>query len=138
VYSRSSGTNWPYEVIGDRWALAIVDALLDGPLRYGELSGAVAPIAPNVLASRLRHLERHGLVAADPYQERPRRLQYALTADGHRLAPVLSALRTWAGHLGHGPVPVHDACGTPTESTEWCPTCQQPVAPQPFEPVTWI
>ena len=44
------------DVLGDRWTLRVVDALLDGPRRFGELAGNVDGIAPNVLTARLRQL----------------------------------------------------------------------------------
>ena len=59
--------------VGDRWTLLLVEALLDGPLRFGDLQERLEGIAPNVLSERLRRLEREGLVLAEPYSERPRR-----------------------------------------------------------------
>src|SRR5205807_6857565 len=44
--------------VGDRWTLLLIAALLDGPLRFGELQDEVVGIAPNVLSQRLRQLER--------------------------------------------------------------------------------
>ena len=64
--------------VGDRWTLLIVDALLEGAKRYSDLAHAVDGIAPNILAARLRKLERDGLVVARPYSHRPRRLSYEL------------------------------------------------------------
>ncbi len=40
--------------IGDRWSLLIVDALLDGAQRFGELTDAVEGVAPNILSARLK------------------------------------------------------------------------------------
>ena len=107
------------ERVGDRWSLLLVEALLGGPRRFNELAEAVPGIAPNILTDRLRRLERERIVVATPYQQRPPRMSYALTADGRDLA---SALRL-AGRLGraHGPAaprphaePMrHGSCGTP-------------------------
>ena len=35
--------------VGDRWTLLLVEALLDGSRRFGELEAAVEGIAPNIL-----------------------------------------------------------------------------------------
>src|SRR5437660_1518138 len=43
--------------VGDRWSLLVVEALLDGPRRFGELGDALPGIAPNILTDRLRRLE---------------------------------------------------------------------------------
>jgi DNA-binding HxlR family transcriptional regulator len=41
------------ERVGDRWSLLLIEALLNGPRRFGELSEAVDGIAPNILSERL-------------------------------------------------------------------------------------
>ena len=68
--------------VGDRWTLLIVESLLAGPKRFGELNQDVEGIAPNVLTHRLRQLERNALIVGHPYSERPRRLSYELTVRG--------------------------------------------------------
>jgi DNA-binding HxlR family transcriptional regulator len=114
--------------VGDRWTLLLVEALLDGPRRFGDLQEQLPRIAPNVLAQRLRRLEGEGLVLAQPYSERPQRFVYELTASGHELAGALRLLADWgARHREPGEPPRHDACGTPVEARWWCPTCEQPV-----------
>jgi DNA-binding HxlR family transcriptional regulator len=110
--------------VGDRWSLLLVEALLDGPRRYSELSDAVAGIAPNILAARLKRLEQDGLVTATPYSDRPVRHLYQLTADGRELAAALAVLAAWAARVEGLPAPqYHATCGTPLESRPWCPTC---------------
>jgi DNA-binding HxlR family transcriptional regulator len=81
--------------LGDRWSLLVVQALLQGPKRFGELQQAVTGIAPNVLTSRLRSLEEHGVVVAEPYSQRPLRYRYELTARGEDLAEPLRLLAAW-------------------------------------------
>ena len=81
--------------LGDRWSLLVVDALLAGPRRFGELQAAVPGIAPNVLAARLRSLEEHGVVVAEPYSQRPLRYRYELTARGEELAEPVRHLAAW-------------------------------------------
>jgi DNA-binding HxlR family transcriptional regulator len=114
--------------VGDRWTLLLVEALLDGPMRYGELADAVTGIAPNILAARLKRLEQDGLVTATPYSERPLRHRYALTADGRALAEALTVLAAWAARVEGLPAPrYHATCGTALESRPWCPTCSRAV-----------
>lgn len=117
--------------VGDRWALLIVSALLDGPRRFNDLQADVAGIAPNVLTQRLRNLEQHGVVVATPYSRRPPRFVYQLTAAGAELAGALRLLAQWGASqspesvepLRHGP------CGTPMEARWYCPTCGQVEGP---------
>jgi DNA-binding HxlR family transcriptional regulator len=116
------------ESVGDRWTLLLVEALLEGPRRFGDLEAGLQGIAPNVLSQRLRRLEGEGLVVAQPYSERPRRFVYELTAAGRELAGALRLLADWgARHRESGELPRHAACGSPVEARWWCPTCEQPV-----------
>lgn len=124
------------ERVGDRWSLLVVEALLDGPRRYNDLLEAVDGIAPNILADRLRRLERERLVVARPYSERPPRMDYSLTADGRDLASALRLLADWGARRAAPPTGTdpaheplrHDACGTPLEARWYCPTCALVVA----------
>lgn len=112
------------ERVGDRWSLLLIEALLDGPRRFGELSESVAGIAPNILADRLRRLEAERILRATPYSERPPRYTYALTDEGHELAGVLRLLADWGARGSSSAEPMrHVLCGTPLEARLWCPTC---------------
>jgi DNA-binding HxlR family transcriptional regulator len=112
------------ERVGDRWTLLLVDVLLRGPQRFGELSEQIDGIAPNVLTARLRQLEEDGVVRATPYSRRPLRVEYELTDAGRELAGALSLLATWGGRRGGDATgPEHLACGTALETRLWCPTC---------------
>ena len=114
--------------VGDRWSLLLVEALLAGPARYGELQDALPGIAPNVLADRLRRLIGTGIVRSVPYSKRPVRLEYALTADGRELAGVVHLLADWAARRSPGIERMrHAACGTPLEARWYCPTCLRAV-----------
>lgn len=121
--------------VGDRWSLLVIEALLAGPRRFGELSEAVAGIAPNILADRLRRLEGERIVRATPYSERPPRFTYALTDEGLELAGVLRLLGDWGTRGSASAEPMrHALCGTPVEARLWCPTCARSVdAPEADE-----
>jgi DNA-binding HxlR family transcriptional regulator len=109
--------------VGDRWSLLIVDALLDGPRRFGELRDALPAIAPNILTERLRRLERERILVAAPYSTRPPRMEYTLTGDGRDLASALRLLADWGTRRTGGEPLRHDRCGTPLEARWFCPTC---------------
>lgn len=116
------------ERVGDRWSLLLVHALLEGPARFGELEAQLEGISPNILSQRLKQLEGDGLVVATPYQQRPVRYQYELTARARELAGALRLLAHWGSELGGGAAAViHEACGTPAEATWWCPTCEREI-----------
>jgi len=112
------------ERVGDRWSLLLVEALLDGPRRFGELQAGVRGIAPNILTDRIRRLERSGVVVGEPYSLRPLRHAYRLTQEGLELAGVLRLLAAWgAADTDGGEALRHAACGTPLDARWYCPTC---------------
>jgi len=116
------------EAIGDRWTLLLVEALLDGPARFGDLQRALPDISPNVLSERLRRLEAQRVVAAQPYSERPPRYVYELAASGRELAGALRLLAGWgARHAEGGEPPSHAECGGQLEVRWWCPACERTV-----------
>ena len=119
----SSGLELALERVGDRWSLLLVDALLEGPRRFGSLRERLPGIAPNILADRLRRLEREQIVVATPYSTRPPRMEYALTGDGRDLASALRLLADWGSRRTGGEPLRHDRCGTPIEARWFCPTC---------------
>ena len=125
--------------VGDRWTLQVVEALLDGPLRFSDLQGAIPGLAPNVLTARLRRLERDGLVVAAPYSDRPPRLEYRVTEAGRELAGAVLLLTRWGARAegGGSEGPRHQSCGTPLEARWYCPTCAR-VAEGPDEEPTWV
>jgi len=116
--------------IGDRWTLLLVDALLAGPRRFGELADHLDGIAPNVLTKRLRQLEADGIITAVPYSQRPLRMRYELTAPGRDLASALSLLASWGSRhhgdeRGDAEAAHHLSCGSTVEVRLWCPTCDR-------------
>ena len=50
------------EVLGDRWTLLIIREMLHGVTRFNELERYLPGISRSVLAQRLRHLTRMGLI----------------------------------------------------------------------------
>ena len=122
-----SGLESALDRVGDRWSLLLVDALLDGPRRFGELRESLPAIAPNILTDRLRRLERERILVSKAYATRPPRMEYALTGDGRDLASALRLLSDWGSRRTGGEPLRHDRCGTPIEARWFCPTCGVPV-----------
>lgn len=89
------------DAVGDRWTLLIVRELLAGPRRYTDLHADLPGVSTDVLASRLKDMEREGLATRRRLPPPGAAYVYELTARGHELLPVLEALGAWgAGELG--------------------------------------
>lgn len=82
------------ELIGDRWAVLVIRDLSFGLSRYDDLRASTG-IPAATLAARLKRLVSAGLVERRPYQDRPPRDEYRLSAMGRDLWMVMLALREW-------------------------------------------
>ncbi|MCS0605661.1 winged helix-turn-helix transcriptional regulator [Streptomyces sp. LP11] len=83
------------DLVGDRWTLLIVRELLAGPRRYTDLHADLPGVSTDVLASRLKDMERDGLTTRRRLPPPGAAYVYELTARGERLLPVLQALGRW-------------------------------------------
>ncbi|MDV9177984.1 helix-turn-helix domain-containing protein [Streptomyces sp. W16] len=89
------------DLVGDRWTLLIVRELLAGPRRYTDLHADLPGVSTDVLASRLKDMERDGLATRRRLPPPGAVYVYELTGRGRELLPVLQALGTWgAPELG--------------------------------------
>lgn len=83
------------DLVGDRWTLLLIRDMVAGKRRYGDFLASPEKIPTNILASRLKGLERAGLVRRVPYSAHPPRMEYYLTPAGRDLGSVVDALASW-------------------------------------------
>ncbi|MEU6608460.1 winged helix-turn-helix transcriptional regulator [Streptomyces shenzhenensis] len=83
------------DLVGDRWTLLIVRELLAGPRRYTDLHADLPGVSTDVLASRLKDMERDGLTTRRRLPPPGAAYVYELTGRGKELLPVLQALGAW-------------------------------------------
>src|SRR5947208_12687027 len=89
------------DLLGERWTLLVVRALLMGPRRYGDLREGLPGIATDLLTARLRGLEDAGYVARRRLPMPASVTVYELTDAGKALAPlVLQLARLGIANLG--------------------------------------
>ncbi len=87
------------EIVGDRWNLLVVRELTAGPRRYSDLFADLPGISTDVLAARLKDLERDGILTKRRVGPRATTALYELTDTGAELRPVLEALSVWGTPL---------------------------------------
>jgi DNA-binding HxlR family transcriptional regulator len=83
------------DVLGRRWALALIYASHAGAVRFNEFRQALGEVPPGTLAQRLTDLEKAGLLERHVYDARPPLVEYRLTQRGRRLKAVVDVLRRW-------------------------------------------
>jgi DNA-binding HxlR family transcriptional regulator len=93
------------DVVGDRWTLLIVrELLLRGACRYTDLRNGLPGIATNLLADRLRELEKVGIVAREEAPAPIATTLFRLTPRGEELESTLVELGRWGIPLMVEPV----------------------------------
>lgn len=89
-------TELTIKLVGDRWKVLIIQNLLDGTKRFGELKKELGDITQKVLTSNLRLLEEKGILIRKVYAQIPPRVDYTLTQLGYELKPVIDSMMAWA------------------------------------------
>ena len=94
------------DVVGDRWVLLIVRELMtSGPSRYTDLLKGLPGIATNLLADRLREMEKAGIVRREEAPPPVATTLFHLTERGLALRPLLEDLGRWGAPLMGVPQP---------------------------------
>ncbi|WP_026998080.1 winged helix-turn-helix transcriptional regulator [Flectobacillus major] len=83
------------DVIGGKWTLPIIFALIYETKRFKELERSIEGINTRMLVKELKQLEDNGLVIRKVYAEVPPRVEYSLTEKGKALKNVLIEMREW-------------------------------------------
>lgn len=94
-YGRFCPVAMSSEVLADRWTPLIIRELVLGNTRFNEIARGLPGISRTLLAQRLRHLERHGVLLTLPSRA-GRGSEYHLTPAGSDLQVVLEAMGRWA------------------------------------------
>jgi len=79
-------------IIGGAWTPNIIWYLRGGPRRFNELRADIPRISAKVLATRLRELEKRGVVDRRVMPTSPPSVEYSLNELGQRLIPAIEAI----------------------------------------------
>ena len=100
-------------LVGDRWTLLILRDCFLGLTRFEDFARSTKATR-HIVSSRLTRLVEAGLLERKPYQSRPPRYEYLLTAKGRELAPALETFRDW----GKTHLPVRRSAKAALQPTE--------------------
>ncbi len=82
--------------LADKWAMLVLIALSDHPLRFNALKRCLEGISQKVLSGTLRRLVRNGLLSRTVEATVPVTVEYALTPLGMSLVGLMEPIRLWA------------------------------------------
>ena len=83
------------QVIGGRWKALILYYLRGGPKRFNEMRRMIPTITQRMLTQHLRELEADGIVDRKVFPVVPPHVEYALSARGVGLLPIMDAMAEW-------------------------------------------
>jgi len=84
------------ELLGGKWKLMILFQLAPESLRFSELRRAIPDISEKMLIQELKTLCDNQLVIRKNFGEVPPRVEYKLTAIGHKIMPLIAEMRNFA------------------------------------------
>ena len=87
------------QVLEGKWTTLVLRDLLGGKKRYSELQHSLTGISPRLLAARLKALVEQGLVTRTVFPTVPPTTEYALTALGQNIMPVVQAMADYGQAL---------------------------------------
>ena len=86
-------------ILEGRWSILILNELLGGKKRFGELKNALKGISPKILSTRLKELQQEGIIEKKVYPETPPRVEYRLSPNGLLIEKVVHTIANWSTTL---------------------------------------
>ncbi|MCA9885003.1 MAG: helix-turn-helix transcriptional regulator [Anaerolineaceae bacterium] len=83
------------ELLGDRWTLLIIRDMLTGTQHFNDFLHGLPGISRALLAKRLRHLERVGIIEKHTKDSGRKTTEYHLTQSGQELDAIINSLLLW-------------------------------------------
>ena len=84
-------------IISKKWALVIIGTISNHTKqRFNELMKNLIGISPKSLTTRLKELEKAGLIKREIFAEIPPKVEYTLTHDGKEVRDAMKPLLEWA------------------------------------------
>ena len=88
------------ELVGGKWKTIVLWYLRKDKKRFSELRKLIPGITEKMLSMQLRQLEKDGFISRTVHAEVPPRVEYALTAHGKTLLPLLEEIAKWGRLMG--------------------------------------
>lgn len=96
VFDPTCSSRHALELIASKWAMLIISALEEGPMRNAALMRRLGDVSQKMLTQTLKELERNGLVIREDKKTVPPHVEYSLSPVGRSLSETLLVLDRWA------------------------------------------
>ncbi|WP_370899242.1 winged helix-turn-helix transcriptional regulator [Chryseobacterium gossypii] len=88
------------DIIGGKWSMSIIYALIDGKKRFKELERMIPGISTRMLVKELKNMEENDIVIRKAFATVPPTVEYSLTVKGRKLEPIIIELQKWGLEYG--------------------------------------
>lgn len=91
-----------FRIIGKKFTVLILrNMIYTKQKHFNEFLNSIEGINPNTLSTRLREMERNGLIERKIFHETPVRIEYHLSGKGKDLLPILEQMAAFS--MKHAP-----------------------------------
>jgi DNA-binding HxlR family transcriptional regulator len=80
------------KLLAGAWTPQIVWYLQSEPRRFGDLKRDLGGVSAKVLTTRLREMEKKGIITREVMPTSPPTVEYTLTAVGYKIGPALQSI----------------------------------------------
>jgi len=88
------------DIIGGKWSMSIIYALIFGKRRFKELERLIPGISTRMLVKELKNMEENDIVIREAFATVPPTVEYSLTPKGRKLEPIINELYKWGIEYG--------------------------------------
>lgn len=90
------------EILSGKWKFHILGTLLlNDKMRFMDLLREIEGIAPKMLSKELQDMEMNQLITRTVIDTKPITVEYALTAAGRTVSPLIDELAGWGAAYRH-------------------------------------
>jgi DNA-binding HxlR family transcriptional regulator len=84
------------KLIGKKFTLLILRNMMSNQSRFNQFIESIEGMNPKTLSTRLKEMEKNGLIHRKIYHETPIRIEYFLTEKGSALKSILDQMATFS------------------------------------------
>lgn len=84
------------KIIGKKYTVLLIRNMLSNHKRFNQFLESIEGMNQKILSTRLKEMEREGLVTRKVYAEMPLRVEYFLTEKGRAVKPILDQMASFS------------------------------------------
>jgi DNA-binding HxlR family transcriptional regulator len=84
------------KIIGKKFTVLLIRNMLSNQTRFNQFLESIEGMNQKILSSRLKEMEKDGLITRTVYAETPLRVEYSLTEKGLAIKPILDQMAAFS------------------------------------------